>query len=294
MSRRNVVTGIHISSFEKFITNPRLKTLHHLTSLVPVCFPFVPSSQPRTGPTRISLSSPPPASWTRGQLHYIILLYFGPLFLLTSASLVGSIYPLLDPSLCFAFYPPILPIFPLFFTLSIMKFHWSPIWIAGAIASALPYASSHELKLPYLPTLEPENPVETYLVSIKKQPEPANFRFSSMSSKTHPSYSLSNGPFKMAHFMPTTTRSSHQLCQCNCMRLYMKPIAIFLLNKRILRSPIPSKPVPFPLGKMDQRTKFFAFVSTSSTKKAALSLPIRWPSICSITLMVPIVLLAFD
>ncbi|KAJ5976383.1 hypothetical protein N7481_010090 [Penicillium waksmanii] len=44
-----------------------------------------------------------------------------------------------------------------------MKFHWSPICIAGAIASALPYASSHELHLPYLPTLEPENPVETYM-----------------------------------------------------------------------------------------------------------------------------------
>lgn len=44
-----------------------------------------------------------------------------------------------------------------------MKFHWSPLYIAGAIASAIPYASSHELHLPYLPSLVPENPVETYL-----------------------------------------------------------------------------------------------------------------------------------
>lgn len=51
-----------------------------------------------------------------------------------------------------------------------MKFHWSPLCIAGAIASAIPYASSHELHLPYLPTLVPENPVETYLVSIKFSP----------------------------------------------------------------------------------------------------------------------------
>ncbi|KAJ5391108.1 hypothetical protein N7509_006598 [Penicillium cosmopolitanum] len=47
-----------------------------------------------------------------------------------------------------------------------MKFHWSPLCIAGAIASVIPCASSHELHLPYLPTLEPENPVETYM-SIK-------------------------------------------------------------------------------------------------------------------------------
>ncbi|KAJ5083043.1 hypothetical protein N7532_012086 [Penicillium argentinense] len=47
-----------------------------------------------------------------------------------------------------------------------MKLHWPAICIAGAIASAIPSAASHELHLPYLPTLDPEDPVDTYL-SIK-------------------------------------------------------------------------------------------------------------------------------
>lgn len=47
-----------------------------------------------------------------------------------------------------------------------MKFLWTSLCIVGAIASAIPYTSAHEVHLPYLPSLEPENPTNTYL-SIK-------------------------------------------------------------------------------------------------------------------------------
>lgn len=46
-----------------------------------------------------------------------------------------------------------------------MKFLWTSLCIVGAIASAIPYTSAHEVHLPYLPSLEPENPTNTYLVS---------------------------------------------------------------------------------------------------------------------------------
>ena len=66
---------------------------------------------------------------------------------------------------------------------------WSTLSLAGVIASATPLSSSHELHLPYLPSLSPEHDSDAYLVSHR-------FRIFRQwqSQKANIPCSLSNGP----------------------------------------------------------------------------------------------------
>lgn len=51
-----------------------------------------------------------------------------------------------------------------------MRFRpWAVTGLAGAIASSIPFATSHELHLPYLPSIGPHDTINSYLVSLQSR-----------------------------------------------------------------------------------------------------------------------------